>query len=100
MGFSYLKLLLKKKKKPMKFFNQNFFKFSLCFDLSRFGIFVEMDFKINFKCHRIFGLSLKKKKEKEKEKENIVLVLTFWSYSQFSPYILVAINLVNVIFNF
>ena len=31
--------------------------------------------------------------------ENTILVPIFWSHSQFSPYILVAINLVPVIFN-
>ena len=31
--------------------------------------------------------------------ENIVLILTFLSHSQFSPYILIAVNLVFVIFS-
>jgi len=31
--------------------------------------------------------------------KNIILVPIFWSYSQFSSYILVAINLIIVIFN-
>ena len=31
--------------------------------------------------------------------ENIILIFTFWSHSQFGPYILVAVNLVSVIFN-
>ena len=33
------------------------------------------------------------------EGENTILVLTFWSHSQFSPYILVAVNLVPIIFS-
>ena len=28
-----------------------------------------------------------------------ILVLTFWGHSQFGPYILIAINLLSVIFN-
>ena len=31
--------------------------------------------------------------------ENTILVPTFWSHSQFSPYILVLVNLVHIIFN-
>ena len=41
---------------------------------------------------------LKKKLQKEKG-ENTVLVPTFWGHNQFSPYILVAVNLVPIIFN-
>ena len=33
------------------------------------------------------------------EGENIILVLTFWSYDQFSLYILVIVNLISIIFN-
>ena len=32
------------------------------------------------------------------EDENTILVLTFWGQSQFSPYIIIAVNLVPVIF--
>ena len=31
--------------------------------------------------------------------QNTILVLKFWSYNQFGLYILVAVNLVHVIFN-
>ena len=31
--------------------------------------------------------------------KNIILVPTFWSHGQFGPYILVAVNLVSIIFN-
>ena len=31
--------------------------------------------------------------------ENMILILTFWGYGQFGPYILVTINLVPLIFN-
>ena len=31
--------------------------------------------------------------------ENTILVSTFWGYGQFGPYILVAVNLVPIIFN-
>ena len=34
-----------------------------------------------------------------KQGRNTILVLTFWDCSQFGPYILVAVNLVPVIFN-
>ena len=33
------------------------------------------------------------------EGENIILVLTFWSYDQFSLYILIIVNLASIIFN-
>ena len=31
--------------------------------------------------------------------KNTILVLTLWGHDQFGPYILVAVNLVHVIFN-
>ena len=31
--------------------------------------------------------------------ENTILVFIFWGHSQFSPYILITVNLVHVIFN-
>ena len=34
-----------------------------------------------------------------KKDENTILVPTFWCNSQFGPYILVAVNLINIIFN-
>ena len=36
---------------------------------------------------------------RKKKGENTILILIFWGYSQFGPYILVAINLVPAIFN-
>jgi len=39
------------------------------------------------------------KKETNDFGENTILVPTFWGYSQFGLYILVAVNLVPVIFN-
>ena len=33
------------------------------------------------------------------EGEYIILVLTFWSYDQFSLYILVTVNFVSIIYN-
>ena len=36
---------------------------------------------------------------KKKKNENIILIIAFWHSDQFDPYILVAVNLVHVIFN-
>ena len=58
------------------------------------AIFVPID--PNLVCHQ---LKMQKRILFYIQGENIILVLIFWDYGQFGPYILVAVNLVPAIFN-
>ena len=57
------------------------------------AIFVPID--PNLVCHQ---LKMQKRILFYIQGENIILVLIFWDYGQFGPYILVAVNLVPAIF--